>query len=135
MKHFTELYAAIGKLFYSVAYCDKSIRDIEEQTMIKHIDQHWLTFQHPADQFGTKSAHYISFAFETSKENGLAEQTAYQQFVDHYQENPEIYDDEVKSLIVKTATDMASAFKGNNKAELSRLAQIQFLLSGTPKTA
>lgn len=126
---FEDIYASIGYLFYSIAASDGRIAPAEKQKVKKQVDKHWLPLEDSLDDFGTDSAHYIAISFDFAIAKEMNADIAFRNFRDQYRLAPERFTKAAKELILRTATGIADAFHGTNKAEQQRLAELKKLLA------
>ncbi|MBK8339777.1 MAG: hypothetical protein IPK99_07170 [Flavobacteriales bacterium] len=125
---YEDLYTSLGYLFYSIAASDGSVRPPEVEKLKQLVKMHWLPLENSRDEFGTDAGHYIDIAFDFANTERMGPDEAFARFRSSFTENPAQYDPSVRDLLLRTAVAISNAFAGNNKAELTRLTDLQFLL-------
>ena len=105
-------YQQLGKLFYSIAAVDHTIRPEEIAQLKKIIQREWLPLESSFDQFGSDSAYQIEIVLDWLSEN----------------EHHSLFTPEINSLITKTAEAVAKSFSGKNKSEHVLISQLNFIL-------
>lgn len=129
----TEAYQYIGYLFYAVAAADKKVEAQEIKTMKTLVKEQWVKVDSTADDFGSDAAYQIEIVFDWLNENELSSKEYFEKFKVYYNKHAHIFDDYVKSLIIKTSSAIAQSFAGKNKSELILLAKIEALLKNSEK--
>lgn len=127
----TEAYQHIGYLFYAVAAADKKVEDEEIKTVKRLVKEQWVHLDDTADNFGSDAAYQIEIVFDWLNDNALSSKEYFTKFKNYYMKYPYLFDKDVKSLIIKTATAIAQSFAGKNKSELILLAKIEVLFKGS----
>ena len=125
----SDLYTALGELFYGVSCADGKIDEKEQDRLRKELDQVWKDWDNKVDEFGSDSAHYITFAFDALREQDMESDEAWQRFKTFYQRNKMQFDPDLKAQIIRTATAIAYAKAGFNKAELGILSDLHLLFN------
>jgi hypothetical protein len=124
-----KFYQNLGKLFYAIAASDGMVRAVEFNKLKAFIKQQWLDVDDINDVFDTDAAYQIEIVFDwLNQENILNADICYNDFVAYKIEQPQLFTAEVKRLILKTASGIAHAFSGVNKAELIMLAKLDMEL-------
>lgn len=121
---FQKLYTSLGYLFYSVAASDGKVRKEESARLKTLIREKWLPLENSRDEFGTDAAHYIGISFEFAIDQHMDPDAAFDRFKKEYEQDPAGFDPGLRRLTFETAAAIASAFAGNNKSELGRLARL-----------
>jgi hypothetical protein len=124
---YQDMYTSLGYLFYSMAASDGKVRPAEVETLKALIKEQWLPLDDSRDELGTDAGHYIDISFDYANDHGMDPEEAFAKFKLDYKENHARYDTGLRRMIHQTAAAIASAFAGNNKAELGRLAQLELL--------
>lgn len=123
----TQAYQHIGYLFYAVAAADKRIT-IEEVEILKTlVKNYWLDLESTNDRFGSDAAYQIEIVFDWLVEADWESDTCFTKFEDYYKEHSNLFSENIKSLIIKTASTIAESYAGKNKSELIILAKIETL--------
>jgi hypothetical protein len=122
-------YQNLGKLFYAIAASDGSVRDIEFDKLKTFGKKQWLNVDDIDDAFDTDAAYQIEIVFDwLNNGDELNVQACYNDFITYKNDQSHLFTDEVKKLILKTASSIAYAFSGINKAELIMLAKLNIEL-------
>lgn len=122
-------YQNLGKLFYAIAASDGSVRDIEFDKLKTFVKKQWLNVDDIDDAFDTDAAYQIEIVFDwLNNGDELNVQACYNDFITYKNDQSHLFTDEVKKLILKTASSIAYAFSGINKAELIMLAKLNIEL-------
>jgi hypothetical protein len=122
------LYENLGKLFYAMAISDGSVHTKEWDKVKEIVQEDWLYVDDFTDRYGTDAANQIEIVFDGLMEYNKSSEECYIAFKDFYKEHPHAFSENIKSLTLKTANAIASAFSGRNKSELVLLAKINLLL-------
>ncbi|HRH37652.1 MAG TPA: hypothetical protein PK760_04875 [Flavobacteriales bacterium] len=129
---FQALYTNLGYLFYSVAAADGRVRPVERDALMAMVKERWLPLEGSRDEMGTDQAHYIDIAFDHANENHMSGDEAFGRFAVHMEKHALELGPRMRGMIHSTAASIAGAFAANNKAELTRLAQLQELFHRYP---
>ncbi|MBP6392499.1 MAG: hypothetical protein KA175_14205 [Flavobacteriales bacterium] len=124
---YEDLYTSLGYLFYSIAASDGSVRPPEVEKLKQLVKEHWLPLENSRDEFGTDAGHYIDIAFDFANAERMGSDEAFARFRSSFMENRSQYDPSVRELVLRTAAAISSAFAGNNKAELTRVSELDLL--------
>lgn len=124
-----QFYQNLGKLFYAIAIADKKVHASEIKKLREAVDKQWLDVDKVTDEFGTDAAYQIEIVFDWLLEQEEKEsETYFEEFRSYYKDNSSEFTDTIKSLVWKTADDIAASFSGKNKSELVLLAKLKSLL-------
>jgi hypothetical protein len=124
-----KFYQSLGKLFYAIAAADRKVRDEEFNKLKELITKHWLDADIIEDAYNTDAAYQIEFIFDwLNDEENLDAKACYNAFVNYKNEQPHLFTDNLKKLIIKTAHAIAASFSGLNKSELIILAKLNIEL-------
>lgn len=124
-----KFYQNLGKLFYAIAASDGSVRDAEFDKLKTFVKKQWLTIDDIEDGFGTDAAYQIEVVFDwLNRDEEYNAKTCYDDFVSFKKSQSHLFTEDVKRLILKTASSIAHAFAGINKAELIMLAKLDMEL-------
>jgi len=122
-------YQNLGKLFYAMAAADKKVHNTEINILKELVKAKWLDLDPTNDVFDTDAAYQIEIVFDwLNKEELLNAESCFNDFLNYKREQSHLFTDEVKALILKTASDIAHAFAGINKSELILLAKLDIEL-------
>jgi hypothetical protein len=124
---YQDMYTSLGYLFYSLAASDGQVRPAEVETLKALIKEQWLPLENSRDELGTDAGHYIDISFDYANDNEMDPDEAFAKFNLDYKEHHARYDTGLRRMIYQTAAMLASAYAGNNKSELGRLAQLELL--------
>lgn len=125
---YEDRYRSLGYLFYSIAGCDRTIIQAEIDAMKRMVEEHWLVDDRSYDDLGIESARYIDVTFDHALDQRLSAKAAYARFAEDQMNEPGRFDGWTKSLILRTAVEIAKASGSVNKAEASRIGDLQKLL-------
>jgi hypothetical protein len=92
------------------------------------MDQYWIPLEDSNDEFGTDMGYYIGIAFDDAVERKMDPDAAFTLFKENYGANRNYFQPSEREMIQRTAAAIASAYTDNNKAELTRLAQLAAVL-------
>ena len=127
-----KFYQNLGKLFYAIAASDGSVREAEFEKLKILIKEQWLAIDAIEDVFGTDAAYQIEVVFDwLNRDEEFKAKSCYDDFVSYKNSQNHLFTEEVKRLILKTASSIAYAFAGINKAELIMLAKLDLELKKT----
>lgn len=122
-------YQNLGKLFYAIAASDGNVRPVEFDKLKTLVKKQWLEVDDLEDAFDTDAAYQIEVVFDwLNREEELDFQSCYDDFITYKNDQPHLFTEVVKALILKTASSIAYAFSGINKAELMLLAKLSIEL-------
>lgn len=121
-------YQQLGKLFYSIAAVDNTIRPEEISQLKKIIQREWIPLESSFDQFGSDSAYQIEIVLDWLAENEWDYDRNLSDFKIFHNEHHSLFTPEINSLITKTAESVAKSFSGKNKSEHILISQLNFIL-------
>lgn len=122
-------YHNLGKLFYAIAYTDKTVREEEFKKMQEYVQEFWLDYDDLEDVFNSDAANFIEVVFEGVQFFGESSQDMYDAFVTYKREQPHLFTEKVNMLILETARAIAYSFSGVNKSELIMLNKLEIELN------
>ena len=125
---YEDRYRSLGYLFYSIAGCDRSIIQAEIDAMKRMVEEHWLVEDRSYDDLGIESARYIDVTFDQALDERMSPKAAYERFAEEQMKEPRRFDGWTKSLILRTAVEIAKASGSVNRSEASRINELQKLL-------
>jgi hypothetical protein len=126
--NYQKIYEKLGYLFYAIAAADKKVKQVEILKLKEIVAHEWLPLEDSKDEYDTEAAHYILIAFDYLHAEGVNSKEAFQTFMEYFKDNKNKMKDSLKSKILSSATLLANAFSGTNKAELSYLKQLEYAL-------
>lgn len=129
---YEDRYRSLGYLFYSIAACDRSIIQSEIEAMKRMVEEHWLVEDRSYDDLGVESARYIDVAFDHALEQRMTAKSAYARFESDQLREPQRFDGWTKSLILRTAVEIAKASGSVNGSEATSIGELQKLLGRSP---
>jgi hypothetical protein len=122
-----DFYRVLGKLFFAIASIDGGIRPAERKSLHRIILNTWDPIESAVDDYGTDLAEEIEFSFDYEEEEGNTEED-YRDFENFYSRNKSVFGKGLKNNILKTATAIANAYRGENKREKEFLEKLRSLL-------
>ncbi|TWO32904.1 hypothetical protein E1J38_008570 [Seonamhaeicola sediminis] len=124
-----KFYQNLGRLFYAIAAADKQVRKVEFDKLKELVREQWLPVDPIEDEYFTDGAYQIEIVFDwLNNEENLNAQACYDTFINYKNEQPHLFTEEIKRLILKTGNAIANAFAGINKSELMMLANLSIEL-------
>lgn len=123
--NYQRIYEHAGYLFYAIAAADGAIKEAELSAIKDLINREWLPLEDSTDEFGTDAAHYIFMTFDTLMDRGTPADEAYAVFKDYFDTHEAAFTDPVRKKIRLTASAIARAFAGQNKAESKYLKELK----------
>jgi hypothetical protein len=124
-----KFYQNLGKLFYAIADSDKQVHEFEINKLKTIVKKQWLDVDTIVDGYNTDAAYHIEIVFDwLNKEDHLNAKSCFDDFINYKNEQPHLFTNEVKKLILKTANAIATSFAGLNKSELIMLAKLDLEL-------
>ena len=125
MIHF---YQQLGKLFYSVASADKTVRKEEIAHLNEIVKKEWLPIENNLNEFGDDAAYQIEIVFDYLVENDWKIGKIIPDLEDFKKEHPSIFTPQVNDLIIKTAKVITNSFSGKNKSESVLMEKLRAVL-------
>ena len=125
MIHF---YQQLGKLFYSVASVDKTVRKEEIAQLNEIVKKEWLPLENSFSEFGDDAAYQIEIVFDWLVENDWNIGKTMPDFEGFRKEHPSIFTPQVNDLILKTAKAITNSFSGKNKSESVLIEKLRDVL-------
>ena len=124
----THLYEHLGKVFYSIAAIDKSIRKEEIDKLKQIIKTEWLPLENTFNEFGDDTAYEIEIVFDWLVANEWELEQVIPNFKIFRTEHQSLFTPAVNALIIKTANAIATSFSGKNKSEHVLISQLSSIL-------
>jgi hypothetical protein len=122
-------YQNLGKLFYAIAMSDGNVRSIEFEKLKTFVKTQWLDIDDLEDAFGVDSAYQIEIVFDWLHDTEeLNTKTCFNDFISYKKSQSHLFTEDVRRLILKTASAIAYAFASINKSELILLAKLDLEL-------
>lgn len=125
---YEELYAELGKLFYSIAAADGKVNPSEKEALKKAVGDTWEPLEDSKDTFGTDRANIIHFAFDF-EESEMYDIDHFTSFSEFYKENRKNFTPKIRSNTLRTAEAITAAFRGTNLKEKAVLQKLKSLLN------
>jgi hypothetical protein len=125
MIHF---YQQLGKLFYSVASADKTVRKEEIAKLNEIVKKEWLPLENNRNEFGDDAAYQIEIVFDYLVENDWKIGKIIPDLEDFKKEHPSLFTPQVNDLILKTAKVITHSFSGKNKSESVIMEKLRAVL-------
>jgi len=124
----THFYEHLGKVFYSIAAIDKSIRKEEIEKLKQIIQTEWLPLENSFNEFGDDTAYEIEIVFDWIVANEWDFDSVLSDFKIFRNEHQSLFTPAVNALILKTANAIATSFSGKNKSEHVLISQLSSIL-------
>lgn len=121
-----EFYQNLGKLFYAIAAADNHVKD-EEFNALKHIiNNEWKSLsENPDNDFINNGTVTIIDTFKWLRnDNEYNAEICYNSFINYKRSHEDLFNKEIKSLIIKTASKITASYSSQNKSELMMLAKL-----------
>jgi replication initiation and membrane attachment protein DnaB len=122
-------YHNLGKLFYAVAFADKTVREEEVDTLHEYVEKYWLDYDDLEDVFDSDAAHLIEIVFEGVQAFEETSKDMFDAFVSYKNEQPHLFTEKVNQLILETSKAIAYSYAGINKSELVMISQLEIELN------
>ena len=122
-------YENLGKLFFAIAAADNIVEEVEFNVLKKIVKDKWTKIDPVDDDFHSDAAYQIETVFDwLNNESFLNSETCYNEFIDFKKDHPSLFTEEIKNLIIKTATKIAASVADLNKSELKLVAKLSLEL-------
>ena len=125
MIHF---YQQLGKLFFSFASVDKTVREEEIAQLKKIVKKEWLPLENSLNEFGDDAGYQIEIVFDWLVENDWNIGKIIPDFEIFKKEHPHLFTSQVNDLILKTAKAITNSFSGKSKSESVLINQLRGVL-------
>jgi hypothetical protein len=125
MLHF---YQHLGKLFYSVASVDGTVRKEEIEKLLDIVQKEWVPIETTSNEFGDDSAYQIEIVFDWLIEEDGNMGKVIPDFHSFKKEHPSLFTPQVSQLILRTAMAIAESFSKKNKSELKLITELRDVL-------
>jgi archaellum component FlaC len=124
----THFYEHLGKVFYSIAAIDKTVRKEEIEKLKQIIKTEWLPLENTFNEFGDDTANEIEIVFDWLVANKWEFEQVIPDFKFFKAEHQHLFTAEINFLILKTANAIATSFSGKNKSEHVLISQLNSIL-------
>jgi hypothetical protein len=125
-------YQNLGKLFYAIAAADNVVEEVEFNVLKETVKNKWTTVDPVDDDFHSDAAYQIETVFDWLNHEGFSDsETCFREFIDFKEEHPSLFTKDIRSLIIKTASKIASSVADINKSELMLVAKLSIELKKT----
>jgi oligoendopeptidase F len=121
-------YQQLGKLFYSVASVDKTVRKEEIAQLNEIVKKEWVPIESTFNEFGDDAAYQIEIVFDWLVENDWNLGKIIPDFENFKKEHPSLFTPQVNDLILKTAKAITNSFSGKNKSESILIEKLRTVL-------
>ena len=125
MLHF---YQKLGKLFYSIAAVDGTVRKEEIEKLIEIVQKEWVPIETTLNEYGDDSAYQIEIVFDWLVEEDGNMSKVIPDLENFKKEHPSLFTPQVNALILKTAHAIAESFSGEQKLELDLINELTAVL-------
>lgn len=125
MLHF---YQQLGKLFYSIAAVDGTVREEEIKKLIEIVHKEWVPIEDTLNEYGDDSAYQIEIVFDWLIEKDGNMGKVIPGFRNFKKEHPSLFTPQISQLIIKTAMAIAESFSKKNKSELKLITELRDVL-------
>jgi len=122
------LYQEIGQLFYAIAAADKVVRKAEYEALRNLVKLEWSSMNDYVDEFGVNAVYQMEIVFDWFDYEQLDANDCFKSFAQYYKDHKNVFSENQKQLLWKTANAIAGSFAGKNKSELILLAKLHLLL-------
>ena len=123
-----DIFEQIGNLFYAIA-ANQHVKPLEIAELKLLISSDWLPRNFEKDQsIIPDETHFIIFTMDTLAANGVQAQEAFNEFAKFYTIHPEVFSNELRERILKTAVDIVKIFKADNPLENTMVKALKQLV-------
>jgi hypothetical protein len=121
-------YQQLGKLFFSVASVDKTVREEEIAQLKEIVAKEWLKLENSLNEFGDDAGYQIEIVFDWLVENDWNIGPIIPDFEIFKKEHPHLFTPQINDLILKTAKAITNSFSEENKSESVLIDQLSGIL-------
>lgn len=125
MKNTELFYSELGKLLYAVAMIDGNINQNERKVLSEMISQRLLQKEDDKDEFGTNEAWFTLFSFDTTEDQMLSAEEAYETFIDYCNQYKYDITEEEISKCLKLSNVLADSYRDINNKENKLLNKLR----------
>jgi uncharacterized tellurite resistance protein B-like protein len=122
-------YSNLGKLFYAIAAADKTVAEKEIKTLKQIVNTEWLNLDGPKDESEVDAMRNIKITFDQLNKQKQDAKTCLAEFKSFKESHADLFTENVKQLIWKTANAIASSFSRRNKSELVFISELATILN------
>jgi hypothetical protein len=128
MKNFKrEIFEQLGSLFYALA-TDQQIMPLQLGELKMRVKKDWLTEpQYTSSDKVSEASHLIGLTIDTLQAEGIDSHEAFQNFLDFYSKNPEIFSEALKDKIMETALAILDIFPSSGQEQNDYFLQLKSL--------
>lgn len=121
-------YQNLGKLFYAIVAADKVIREEEVKKLKYLVNKEWLNLGGVKEKSEVDAMRQIKITFEQLAAQTQNPNDCMADFKLFKKANENLFTEDVKQLIWKTANAITKSFSGRNKSELIMLTELGSIL-------
>ncbi|MDY2587925.1 hypothetical protein [Winogradskyella aquimaris] len=107
----------LAHLFYAISKVDGNLAFDEYTTLSESLKNRW---HHLTDA----QLEVVKNQFNTLQRNNISSKESFSTFIEFAHQNPNLFTEELKTIILKTANDIAYAFAKINKSELNLMVNL-----------
>ena len=107
----------LAHLFYAVAKADRNLSFEEYVKLSESLERHW-------SHIGNDNIAQIKANFNMLQKENIPAELCFNAFIEYLHQNPNVFNNDLKKLIFKTANEIAYAFAKINKSELKFMAKL-----------
>jgi hypothetical protein len=131
-KTIMSFYQNLGKLFYAIAAADTIVEEAEFNVLKETVKNKWTKVDPIDDDFHSDAAYQIETVFDWLNNEGFSDsETCFTEFIDFKKQHPSLFTKDIRSLIIKTASKIATSVADINKSELILVAKLSIELKKT----
>ena len=119
-----DFYQNLGKIFYAIAAADKHVRDEELKTFEDIINNEWILEKNGEGNIKDNTVIIIDTFRWLLNDNEYNAEYCYNSFINFKRSHEVLFNKNMKSQILRTASKIAASFSGKNKSELLMLAKL-----------
>lgn len=128
-KYNMEFYQVLGKLFYAIAVADGHVKEEEANTLKRILKAEWDMIDKFNNNDVSEDIKQIEIVFNwLSKKQEVGPNRWLKEFFDFKRNNEELFTENIKHIISKTAHSIANSYSRKNKSELILLAKLDLEL-------
>lgn len=126
---YKEFYIELGKLVYAIAMADGQVQQEELDTLRNTINTHLAPLEDSMDEFGTDSAFYTEFEFETLMDSQADVKSCFESFMQYIENNKNLFTPKFKAACINVIEEVAKAYQGIIPAEKELIDKIKARLA------
>ncbi|GAB4157548.1 MAG: hypothetical protein Tsb0033_09520 [Winogradskyella sp.] len=116
-----DLLIHLGYVFYAISKADGNLSFEEYLKLSESLKKRW---QHLTEA----ERALIKNQFNVLQKENASSENSFSTFMEFLHQNPELFTEEIKKLVLKTGNDIAYAFAKINKSELNLMAKLSLEL-------